>query len=103
MRAGADGWGGLGEAPRAAVLAAEEIVGSARQLALLPKTSARQRSWPSPIDPLVEELVERTDAGTGGAVCVLASGDPMLHGIGPTLARRLPPDRLVVHSAGDAP
>ncbi len=29
--------------------------------------------------------------------CVLASGDPMLHGIGATLARRLGPERLDVH------
>jgi precorrin-6B C5,15-methyltransferase / cobalt-precorrin-6B C5,C15-methyltransferase len=94
---GADGWAGLADAARAAVLAAEEIVGSARQLALLPQTGAAQRPWPSPIDPLVEELVARTDAGARGAVCVLASGDPMLHGIGATLARRLPPERLLVH------
>jgi|HubBroStandDraft_3_1064219.scaffolds.fasta_scaffold06352_3 precorrin-6Y C5,15-methyltransferase (decarboxylating) len=95
---GADGWAGLGEAARAAVLAAEELVGSARQLALLAQTSATRRPWPSPIDALVEELVERSDAGSTGGVCVLASGDPMLHGIGATLARRLPAGRLVVHS-----
>ena len=33
-----------------------------------------------------------------GTVCVLASGDPMLHGIGATLAGRLPNGRLVVIS-----
>jgi precorrin-6B C5,15-methyltransferase / cobalt-precorrin-6B C5,C15-methyltransferase len=94
---GADGWAGLSEEGRAAVLAAETIVGSPRQLALLPATDATQRPWPSPIDPLVEELIATSDAGDGGAVCVLASGDPMLHGIGATLARRLPAYRLVVH------
>jgi precorrin-6B C5,15-methyltransferase / cobalt-precorrin-6B C5,C15-methyltransferase len=90
---GADGWTGLSEAARDAVLAADEVVGSARQLALLPQSGARQRPWPSPIEPLVEELVARTS----GSVCVLASGDPMLHGIGATLARRLPADRLLVY------
>ena len=94
---GPDGWAGLGEAARAAVLGAREIVGSARQLALLPDTGAARRPWPSPIDPLVNELVEGALAGSGGAVCVLASGDPMLHGIGATLARRLPPSRLLVY------
>jgi precorrin-6Y C5,15-methyltransferase (decarboxylating) len=120
---GADGWAGLGEAARAAVHTASEVVGSARQLALLPdEVNATRRPWPSPIDALVEELVARTlvssdgeatssegatasggtttaaTAGPGsGVVCVLASGDPMLHGIGATLARRLPADRLVVH------
>jgi len=94
---GADGWSGLGESARAAVLAAEEIVGSARQLALLESTDATLRPWPSPIEELVEELITRTEAGTGGAVCVLASGDPMLHGIGATFARRLAPAQLVVY------
>ncbi len=94
---GADGWPGLGEPARAALLASAEIVGSARQLALLPQTHATLRPWPSPLDPLVEELVAGTVAGTGVAVCVLASGDPMLHGIGATLARRLPASLLVVH------
>jgi precorrin-6Y C5,15-methyltransferase (decarboxylating) len=91
---GADGWAGLGESARAAILAADTIVGSARQLALLPATDAIRRAWPSPIDPLVDELVADDD---GGAVCVLASGDPMLHGIGATLARRMGPERLSVH------
>jgi precorrin-6Y C5,15-methyltransferase (decarboxylating) len=90
---GADGWAGLGEPARAAILAADTIVGSKRQLALLPDTAADRRAWPSPIDPLVDEIV----AGLDGAVCVLASGDPMLHGIGGTLARQVGPGRLAVH------
>jgi precorrin-6B C5,15-methyltransferase / cobalt-precorrin-6B C5,C15-methyltransferase len=91
---GADGWAGLGEPARAALRAARTIVGSERQLALLPPDlPAERRAWPSPIDPLVDELANGTaPAGT----CVLASGDPMLHGIGATLARRLGPERLDV-------
>jgi precorrin-6Y C5,15-methyltransferase (decarboxylating) len=90
---GADGWAGLGEPARAAILAAAEVVGSERQLALLPAIEGRARRWPSPIDSLLDELATRTAAKT----CVLASGDPMLHGIGATLARRLGPERLEVH------
>lgn len=90
---GADGWAGLGEAAQTAILRAEMIVGSDRQLALIPDCRAVRRSWPSPIAPLVDELVN----SNGQEVCVLASGDPMLHGIGATLARRLDPHRLVVH------
>ncbi|HWF34253.1 MAG TPA: precorrin-6y C5,15-methyltransferase (decarboxylating) subunit CbiE [Solirubrobacteraceae bacterium] len=90
---GADGWDGLGAPARAAILAAEEVVGSARQLALLPAIPGRARPWPSPIDRLLDELSTRTS----GRTCVLASGDPMLHGIGATLARRLGPERLEVH------
>ena len=90
---GADGWAGLAEPARAAVLASDTIVGAQRQLELIPNGGATKRAWPSPIGPLVDELVD----GIDGSVCVLASGDPMLHGIGATLARRVGPGRLVVH------
>ncbi|MEA2330149.1 MAG: precorrin-6B C5,15-methyltransferase / cobalt-precorrin-6B C5,C15-methyltransferase [Thermoleophilaceae bacterium] len=90
---GADGWAGLGEPARAALRSAELIVGSKRQLALLEETEAERRAWPSPIDPLVDELVD----GQARSTAVLASGDPMLHGIGATLARRLEPGRLRVY------
>ncbi len=91
---GAGGWSGLSADAQAAVMAADEIVGSHRQLRLLPEGAPPTRPWPSPIGPLVDELVDRAD----GLVCVLASGDPMLHGIGATLARRVPLDRLDVLS-----
>lgn len=91
---GADGLEGLGPAARAEIAAAEVIVGSTRQLALLPSDDgAVHRPWPSPIGPLVDELVADPDR----PICVLASGDPMLHGIGATLARRVGPDHLRVH------
>jgi precorrin-6B C5,15-methyltransferase / cobalt-precorrin-6B C5,C15-methyltransferase len=89
---GADGWDGLGEPARQAIRSAERLVGSARQLALLPGDVPRGTPWPSPIGPLVDELVADAD----GDVCVLASGDPMLHGIGATLARRVDAARLTV-------
>jgi len=90
---GADGWAGLGETARAALQRAATVVGSERQLRLLPgDLPAERRAWPSPIDPLVDELAR----GAGKDACVLASGDPMLHGIGATLARRLGPERLDV-------
>jgi len=69
------------------------IVGSQRQLALLPPTTAVHRTWPSPIDSLVDELCN----GAAARTCVLASGDPMLHGIGATLARRLGPGGVRVY------
>jgi precorrin-6Y C5,15-methyltransferase (decarboxylating) len=93
---GADGWSGLGEAARTAILDADEIIGSRRQLALLPAAAtaaATTRAWPSPMEPLLDELAGRAN----GATCVLASGDPMLHGIGATLARRVEPGLLDVH------
>lgn len=95
---GADGWLGLGDAARAAVRAALLLVGSPRQLALVPATPGARRAWPSPIDSLLDDLV----TGRAGPTCVLASGDPMLHGIGATLARRVDPARLTVHSSPSA-
>jgi precorrin-6Y C5,15-methyltransferase (decarboxylating) len=89
---GADGWDGLGRSAREAVLGAGEVVGSERQLDLLPADAPPRRAWPSPMAAAVEELIARTD----GTVCVLASGDPMLHGIGATLARRVGAERLTV-------
>ena len=90
---GADGWAGLGEPARAALRAAEVIVGSERQLALLEETGAEHKAWPSPMDSMVDELLAGPRRPTG----VLASGDPMLFGIGATLARRLAPERLRVY------
>lgn len=95
---GADGWPGLGEAARAAILSADEVIGSRRQLDLLPGDLPPGRAWPSPLDPLLDELAQRTD----GHVCVLASGDPMLHGVGATLARRLGPEQVEVIVAPSA-
>lgn len=91
---GADGWDGLSPRAREAVLGAEEIVGAPRQLALLPAGAPPRRAWPSPLAPALDALVARS----AGTVCVLASGDPMLHGIGASLAARLAPERMTVIS-----
>jgi len=91
---GAGGWSGSGGTPPGALLAAEVVVGSARQLDLLPaEVTAERIAWPSPLLPALPGLFE---AQRGRAVCVLASGDPMFHGIGATLARLLGGDRVRV-------
>ncbi|HEX3874200.1 MAG TPA: precorrin-6y C5,15-methyltransferase (decarboxylating) subunit CbiE, partial [Solirubrobacteraceae bacterium] len=93
---GADGWPGLGDAARRTLVDAPLIVGSQRQLDLLPAVAARaRRAWPSPIEPLVAALA----AGRHGDAAVLATGDPMLHGIGTTLVRAAGIDavRVVPH------
>src|SRR5580693_562306 len=88
---GEDGWEGLGAAARAALRGAALIVGSPRQLGLLPRLPVPCAPLPSPLLDSLDQLV-RDHPG----LCLLASGDPMLHGIGATLARRLPPGRLRV-------
>jgi precorrin-6Y C5,15-methyltransferase (decarboxylating) len=91
---GAGGWPELGRTPREALLTADVVLGSARQLDLLPAEVAAERiAWPS---PLLDALPGLLDAQRGRATCVLASGDPMFHGIGATLARLVGPDLLRV-------
>jgi precorrin-6Y C5,15-methyltransferase (decarboxylating) len=91
---GADGWPGLGDTGRQALSAASVIFGGARQLALLPPAVAADRvSWPSPLLPALPGLLS---AHAGRVICVLASGDPMLHGIGATLVRLAGADRVRV-------
>ncbi|MDQ0687926.1 precorrin-6Y C5,15-methyltransferase (decarboxylating) [Streptomyces achromogenes] len=91
---GADGWAGLPDASRAALGAAEVLIGGPRQLDLLPPDCAGLRvPWPSPLRPAVPGLLA---AHAGRRIAVLASGDPMFHGIGRALAEELGPARLHV-------
>ncbi len=91
---GADGWDGLAPTSRAEVERAEVLLGSARQLGLVPpEVTAERVSWPSPLTEALPGLVEEH---AGRAVVVLASGDPMLSGIGTTLTRLLGADRVRV-------
>ena len=84
---GADGWSGLPGTATAALTAAEVIFGSSRQLDLLPPSVRGDRvPWPSPLIPALPGLL---DAHRGRRIAVLASGDPMFHGIGVTLVRLL--------------
>ncbi len=77
---GADGWEGVPDGSRAALLDAEVVIGAPRQLDLLPPAYAGERiAWPSPLRPAVPGLLA---AHAGRRVAVLASGDPMFYGIG---------------------
>lgn len=88
---GEDGYAGLGEAARLALTQASLIIGSPRQLALLPEhLGAELETWPSPFS-LKPVLARR-----GSALCVLASGDPMFYGVGASLAREVSPEELNV-------
>jgi precorrin-6B C5,15-methyltransferase / cobalt-precorrin-6B C5,C15-methyltransferase len=82
---GADGWDGLSPAAQRAIRTAEVLRGSARQLGLVPAEVAAERvPWPSPMTPALETLPH---AHPGRRVVVLASGDPMLSGVGTSLVR----------------
>lgn len=80
---GADGMAGLSEESRNELRGATVVYGSPRQLALLDDTvTAPRRAWPTPMVPALERLVD-----TAADVHVVASGDPLLHGVGGTLIR----------------
>ena len=82
---GADGMAGLSEKSRHELRSATVIYGSPRQLDLLDDSvTAPRRRWPTPMLPALESLLE--DDATGD-IHVVASGDPLLHGIGATLIR----------------
>jgi len=90
---GEDGFSGLGKQARRALIGASRIIGSPRQLALLPRCiSAARQDWPSPFS-LAPVLALR-----GEPVCVLASGDPMFYGVGASLARQVPAEEMQVLS-----
>ncbi|QYB04884.1 precorrin-6y C5,15-methyltransferase (decarboxylating) subunit CbiE [Rhodococcus sp. USK10] len=90
---GADGWDGLSPSARRAIETADVVMGSGRQLALIPESPAVRVAWPSPLVPALPGLFEQHH---GRRVCVLASGDPMFHGIGVTLVDLLGADRVRV-------
>lgn len=91
---GADGMAGLSESSRAELRGATVIYGSPRQLDLLDDTvAAPRRPWPSPMMPALERLLDEEPAGD---IHVVASGDPLQHGIGATLIRLHGPDLVRV-------
>ncbi|MDP3967142.1 MAG: precorrin-6Y C5,15-methyltransferase (decarboxylating) subunit CbiT, partial [Nocardioides sp.] len=57
------------------------------------EVTAERVAWPSPLRPAVKPLVERYAAR---GLVVLASGDPMWHGVGRTLVEELGEDRVDV-------
>lgn len=88
---GADGH--LPPASLALVTGAEVLLGGERHLALVPPVDGQERhAWPRPISSLAPFLGEHE----GRRVVALASGDPLVSGIGTTLVRLLGPDAVHV-------
>ncbi|PBP99013.1 precorrin-6y C5,15-methyltransferase (decarboxylating) subunit CbiE [Pseudomonas congelans] len=86
---GEDGYKGLGKNARHALLHADQVFGGPPQLALLPPCiRAERRAWPSPfsLNPVLEQR--------GAEICVLASGDPMMFGVGASLVRVVSIDEM---------
>ena len=91
---GADGIAGLSPTSRSELRSATIIYGSPRQLELLDDSvPAPRRPWPSPMMPALEHLLDDDPASD---IHVVASGDPLQHGIGATLIRLYGPDLVRV-------
>jgi precorrin-6Y C5,15-methyltransferase (decarboxylating) len=89
---GADGMSGLSTSSRAELWRATVIYGSKRQLDLLDDTiRAPRHAWPSPMLPALQAL-----PADGADIHVVASGDPLLHGIGGTLIRLFGTEKVKV-------
>lgn len=88
---GEDGVAGLSPKAAQSIRQARVIFGGERHLeraAGLIRGDAR--AWPSPLESGIAMLM----ALRGQPTCVLASGDPMLFGIGATLSRSIPPQEM---------
>jgi precorrin-6Y C5,15-methyltransferase (decarboxylating) len=83
---GPDGLDGLGRQARAAIAAAEVLVGGERHLALVPTDGRERLAWRSPLAATLPQLL----ALRPRLVVVLATGDPLWYGIGRLLLRHLP-------------
>jgi precorrin-6Y C5,15-methyltransferase (decarboxylating) len=89
---GADGMAGLAPASSAELHRATVVYGSQRQLDLLDESvTAERREWGT---PFLDGLHAIRDFD--GDVHVVASGDPMLHGVGASLIRVCGADRVRV-------
>ncbi|HSS24676.1 MAG TPA: precorrin-6y C5,15-methyltransferase (decarboxylating) subunit CbiE [Mycobacterium sp.] len=90
---GADGMAGLSATSRAELQRATVIYGAKRQLGLLDNgVAAVRREWPSPMLPALQALpVDAPDD-----IHIIASGDPLMHGIGGTLIRLFGAEKLRV-------
>lgn len=84
---GADGWAGLDPARRAALEAADIIFGAPRQMAMLPDgLRAEQVAWPSPLKDGLPDLIKEHEKRR---VVSLASGDPLVYGVGALIVKEI--------------
>lgn len=88
---GEDGRDGLSPAADRLIAQARFIIGGARHLALLGKTGAETMVWPSPFESGIKEILARR----GTQICVLASGDPFLYGVGSLLSAHVPLEEMI--------
>ena len=93
----ARGWSDLPERLRATIQTADVLLGSPRHLDLIPPAPSQQRlPWPRPLREGLPRLLTEV---TGRRVVALASGDPLLAGIGSTLVEMFGANAVRIHPA----
>lgn len=94
---GAAGWASLGPAERELVLGADLLLGGTRHLAMVPAvTGQRREPWPTDLRAALPGLV----AGhREQPVVVLASGDPLVAGVGATVIDIAGSEHVRIHPA----
>lgn len=91
---GARGWSGLTDDVRRLLLDARVLVGGQRHLDLVPpRPGQRRERWPTPLRDGLPDLLATL---TQGPVVALASGDPLVSGVGSTLVDLLGEDRVEI-------
>jgi len=96
---GEDGVEGLSPVARGLVAGADIVFGGERHLALANQLiRGEAKPWPNPFSRAVGEVL----AMRGHQVCVLASGDPFVYGVGSVLANHVRPEETVVVPAPSA-
>jgi precorrin-6B C5,15-methyltransferase / cobalt-precorrin-6B C5,C15-methyltransferase len=96
---GEDGIDALSPVARGLIGNAEMVFGGKRHLALASALiRGAARPWPTPFDRAVDEVL----AQRGRPVCVLASGDPFVYGVGTVLTRQIDPAEMLAVPAPSA-
>jgi precorrin-6Y C5,15-methyltransferase (decarboxylating) len=97
---GAAGWGSLDEQARDLVRRAELVIGGPRHLELLPEVAGQRRlTWPRNLRSDLPALLSGHD---GQLTVAVASGDPLVAGIGSTLIEVFGAERVRIHPAVSA-
>jgi precorrin-6Y C5,15-methyltransferase (decarboxylating) len=96
---GEDGLSGLNALAHQIINSSSVIIGGKRHLAMLPENNPIEKiPWASPLDSTIDEIIQRR----GQSICILASGDPMCHGIGVSLTKRIPIAEITILPAPSA-
>ncbi len=95
---GDDGLASIGSRARAVIEAGDVVIGGERHLAMIADHPGERIPWRRPLERSLDDI----EGLRGRKVVVLASGDPLCHGVGAMLARRFPAEDMQILPAASA-